>query len=128
MMMPSVAQGMAFCNKMWNAFRLVQGWETTDAKQEESNAKSVVWMNARIKAVYAEINDHFSKYRLNDALMCAFKLFTDDFSGWYLEMIKPAYQQPIDKTTYDAADIRQTAAYHTSFHAIHHRRAVAAYR
>ena len=95
------AQGMAFCNKMWNAFRLVQGWETTDAKQEESNAKSVVWMNARIKAVYAEINDHFSKYRLNDALMCAFKLFTDDFSGWYLEMIKPAYQQPIDKTTYD---------------------------
>ncbi len=96
------AQGMAFCNKMWNAFRLVQGWETVDAKQEDSNAKSVVWMNARIKAVYAEINDHFSKYRLNDALMCAFKLFTDDFSGWYLEMIKPAYQQPIDKATYDA--------------------------
>ena len=95
------AQGLAFCNKMWNAFRLVQGWETVDAQQSESNAKSVVWMKAKIKSVYAEINDHFSKYRLNDALMCAFKLFTDEFSGWYLEMIKPAYMKPIDKKTYD---------------------------
>ena len=95
------AQGLAFCNKMWNAFRLVQGWETENAQQSESNAKSVVWMKAKIKSVYAEINDHFSKYRLNDALMCAFKLFTDEFSGWYLEMIKPAYMKPIDKKTYD---------------------------
>ena len=95
------AQGLAFCNKMWNAFRLVQGWETVDAQQSESNAKSVVWMKAKIKSVYAEINDHFSKYRLNDALMCAFKLFTDEFSGWYLEMIKPAYMKPIDKKTYE---------------------------
>ena len=95
------AQGLAFCNKMWNAFRLVQGWETEDAQQSESNAKAVVWMKAKIKSVYAEINDHFSKYRLNDALMCAFKLFTDEFSGWYLEMIKPAYMKPIDKKTYD---------------------------
>ena len=95
------AQGLAFCNKMWNAFRLVQGWETEDVQQSESNAKSVVWMKAKIKSVYAEINDHFSKYRLNDALMCAFKLFTDEFSGWYLEMIKPAYMKPIDKKTYD---------------------------
>ena len=59
-------------------------------------------MNAKLKADYAEINDHFSKYRLNDALMTAFKLFTDEFSGWYLEMVKPAYQQPIDKATYEA--------------------------
>ena len=95
------AQGMNFCNKMWNAFRLVKGWEVAEMPQPEANAKSVVWMLAKIKEVYAEINDHFSKYRLNDALMAAFKLFTDEFSGWYLEMIKPAYQAPIDATTYN---------------------------
>ena len=95
------AQGMNFCNKMWNAFRLVKGWEVADIEQPESNAKSIAWMNAKIKADYAEINDHFSKYRLNDALMTAFKLFTDEFSGWYLEMIKPAYQAPIDRKTYE---------------------------
>ena len=95
------AQGMNFCNKMWNAFRLVKGWEVTEMPQPEANAKSVAWMLAKIKEVYAEINDHFSKYRLNDALMAAFKLFTDEFSGWYLEMIKPAYQAPIDATTYN---------------------------
>ena len=95
------AQGMNFCNKMWNAFRLVKGWEVAEMPQPEANAKSVAWMLAKIKEVYAEINDHFSKYRLNDALMAAFKLFTDEFSGWYLEMIKPAYQAPIDATTYN---------------------------
>ena len=95
------AQGMNFCNKMWNAFRLVKGWEVADIEQPESNAKSIAWMNAKIKADYADINDHFSKYRLNDALMTAFKLFTDEFSGWYLEMIKPAYQAPIDRKTYE---------------------------
>ena len=95
------AQGMNFCNKMWNAFRLVKGWEVAEMPQPEANAKSVAWMLAKIKEVYAEINDHFSKYRLNDALMAAFKLFTDEFSGWYLEMIKPAYQAPIDVTTYN---------------------------
>ena len=96
------AQGMAFCNKMWNAFRLVQGWEVTDVAASEPNKKSIAWMNAKIKAVYAEINDDYTKYRLNEALMASFKLFTDEFSGWYLEMIKPAYQYPIDKETYDA--------------------------
>ena len=96
------AQGLNFCNKMWNAFRLVKGWEVADSEQPEHNKKAIAWMNAKLKADYAEINDHFSKYRLNDALMTAFKLFTDEFSGWYLEMVKPAYQQPIDKATYEA--------------------------
>ena len=102
------AQGMNFCNKMWNAFRLVKGWETKDAEQPKANAKSVACMQAKIKAAYAEINDLYSKYRLNEALMAAFKLFTDEFSGWYLEMIKPEYDReankamPIDKATMDA--------------------------
>lgn len=95
-------QGMAFCNKIWNAFRLVQGWEIADVEQPVSNKKSIEWMNAKIKSCYAEINDDYSKYRLNEALMAAFKLFTDEFSGWYLEMIKPAYQIPIDRETLDA--------------------------
>lgn len=95
-------QGMAFCNKIWNAFRLVQGWEIADVEQPVSNKKSIEWMNAKIKSCYAEINDDYSKYRLNEALMAAFKLFTDEFSGWYLEMIKPAYQAPIDRETLDA--------------------------
>ena len=96
------AQGMNFCNKMWNAFRLVQGWETEDKAASDSNKAAVAWMNAKIRSVYAEINDDYSKYRLNEALMAAFKLFTDEFSGWYLEMIKPAYQCPIDKETLEA--------------------------
>ncbi|MBR4275426.1 MAG: valine--tRNA ligase [Prevotella sp.] len=96
------AQGMNFCNKMWNAFRLVQGWETEDKAASDSNKKAIAWMNAKIRSVYAEINDDYSKYRLNEALMAAFKLFTDEFSGWYLEMIKPAYQCPIDKETLEA--------------------------
>ena len=95
-------QGMAFCNKIWNAFRLVQGWEVADIEQPASNKKCIAWMNAKIKSCYEEINDDYSKYRLNEALMAAFKLFTDEFSGWYLEMIKPAYQAPIDKVTLEA--------------------------
>jgi len=94
------AQGMAFCNKMWNAFRLVKGWEVSaDLAQPEANKASIQWMQAKLNATYAEINDLYSKYRLNEALMAAFKLFTDEFSGWYLEMIKPAYQAPIDAQT-----------------------------
>ncbi|MBP3712123.1 MAG: valine--tRNA ligase [Bacteroidaceae bacterium] len=97
------AQGMAFCNKMWNAFRLVKGWKvSTDIAQPEANITSIKWMQAKQNATYAEINDLYSKYRLNEALMAAFKLFTDEFSGWYLEMIKPAYQAPIDSKTLDA--------------------------
>ena len=94
------AQGMAFCNKMWNAFRLVKGWEVNaELAQPEANKASIQWMQAKLNATYAEINDLYSKYRLNEALMAAFKLFTDEFSGWYLEMIKPAYQAPIDAKT-----------------------------
>ncbi|MDO4172547.1 MAG: valine--tRNA ligase [Prevotellaceae bacterium] len=95
-------QGMAFSNKIWNAFRLVQGWQVADIEQPEANKKVVAWMNAKIKSAYEEINDDYSKYRLNEALMATYKLFTDEFSGWYLEMIKPAYQAPIDKETLGA--------------------------
>ncbi|MBR3531550.1 MAG: valine--tRNA ligase [Bacteroidaceae bacterium] len=94
--------GLAFCNKIWNAFRLVQGWQTADIAQPESSKKAIEWFGAQVKASCAEIEDLYSKYRLSEALMAAFKLFTDEFSGWYLEMIKPAYQQPIDKATYEA--------------------------
>ena len=95
-------QGAAFCNKIWNAFRLVSGWQVADIEQPKANAKTIAWFNAKIKAEYAEIEDLFSKYRLSEALMTAYKLFTDEFSAWYLEIIKPAYQAPIDRTTYDA--------------------------
>ena len=94
-------QGMGFCNKIWNAFRLVKGWETADIEQPESSKVAINWFEAQIKKSCAEINDLYSKYRLSEALMCAFKLFTDEFSGWYLEIIKPAYQKPIDKVTYE---------------------------
>ena len=94
-------QGMGFCNKIWNAFRLVNGWETAGIEQPQASKIATEWFEAKMKAAYAEINDLYSKYRLNEALMTAFKLFTDEFSGWYLEMIKPAYQKPIDKQTYE---------------------------
>ena len=93
-------QGAAFCNKIWNAFRLVKGWDVDSSLvQPESNRKAVEWMEAKIRIAVAEINERYSKYRLNEALMAIFKLFTDEFSGWYLEMIKPAYQTPIDEPT-----------------------------
>ena len=93
-------QGAAFCNKIWNAFRLVKGWQVDEKlAQPDENKKTVAWMEAVIKTALLEINDLYSKYRLNEALMAVFKLFTDEFSGWYLEMIKPAYQAPIDKDT-----------------------------
>ena len=95
-------QGAAFCNKIWNAFRLVKGWEVADIQQPDANKKSIQWFEAKIKTAVDEINDLYSKYRLNEALMAAFKLFTDEFSGWYLEMIKPAYQSPIDIETLKA--------------------------
>ena len=95
-------EGMGFCNKIWNAFRLVSGWETAEIEQPKASKIAIDWFEAKMKAAYAEINDLYSKYRLNEALMTAFKLFTDEFSGWYLEMIKPGYQKPIDKQTYDA--------------------------
>ena len=95
-------QGAAFCNKIWNAFRLVKGWEVASIEQPISNKKTIEWFAAKIRVAAEEINDLYSKYRLNEALMAAFKLFTDEFSGWYLEMIKPAYQAPIDSETLKA--------------------------
>jgi len=92
-------QGAAFCNKIWNAFRLVQGWQPADIEQPESNRQAISWMKAVLRTEVADINRQYSQYRLNEALMSIFKLFTDEFSGWYLEMIKPAYQQPIDCQT-----------------------------
>ena len=95
-------QGRNFCNKIWNAFRLVEGWQTAELSQPEVNATAIRWFDAKLKAAVAEIDDLYSKYRLNEVLMTIFKLFTDEFSGWYLEMVKPAYQQPIDSATYEA--------------------------
>ena len=95
-------QGAAFCNKIWNAFRLVQGWQTADIPQPQSSKNAIAWFDAQVKKQFAEIEDLYSKYRLSEALMAAFKLFTDEFSGWYLEIIKPAYQAPIDRQTYEA--------------------------
>lgn len=96
-------QGAAFCNKIWNAFRLVQGWQVDEQlAQPEENLRTIAWMEAILKQAWADINDQYVKYRLNEALMNVFKLFTDEFSGWYLEMIKPAYQAPIDAQTYAA--------------------------
>jgi valyl-tRNA synthetase len=99
-------QGRNFNNKIWNAFRLVKGWQVADGAVSATNKTAVAWMEARIKQANEELKDHFSKYRINDALMTVYKLFWDEFSQWYLEMVKPAYkdgvQQPIDRETYDA--------------------------
>ena len=103
-------QGRNFNNKIWNAFRLVKGWQVADGSVcgcgTSTNKTAVAWMEARIKQANEELKDHFSKYRINDALMTVYKLFWDEFSQWYLEMVKPAYkdgvQQPIDRETYDA--------------------------
>ena len=99
-------QGRNFNNKIWNAFRLVKGWQVADGAVSATNKTAVAWMEARIKQANEELKDHFSKYRINDALMTVYKLFWDEFSQWYLEMVKPAYkdgvQQPIDCETYDA--------------------------
>ncbi len=95
-------QGAAFCNKIWNAFRLVKGWEVTDGEQSPSDKKTCRWFEAKLREVNAEIEEMYGRYRLNEALMAAFKLFTDEFSGWFLEMIKPSYGQPINKQTLSA--------------------------
>ena len=99
-------QGRNFNNKIWNAFRLVKGWQVADVEQAEASKTAVAWFDAKLKAVAAELDDLFSKYRISEALMAVYKLFWDEFSSWYLEMVKPVYvnglQQPIDKATYDA--------------------------
>jgi len=99
-------QGRNFNNKIWNAFRLVKSWKVTDVPQEGASKLAVTWFDAKLKAANEELQDLFSKYRISEALMVVYKLFWDEFSSWYLEMVKPAYingeAQPIDKTTYDA--------------------------
>ena len=99
-------QGRNFNNKIWNAFRLVKGWETADVEQSAANKKAVEWFDAKLKETNAVMDEQFRTYRISEALMTVYRLFWDEFSAWYLEMVKPAYvdgkQQPIDKTTYDA--------------------------
>jgi valyl-tRNA synthetase len=96
-------QGKGFANKIWNAFRLIKGWEVdANISQPETSKIGLVWYEAKFQKTLAEIEDHFSKYRLSDALMAIYKLINDDFSSWLLEIVKPAYQQPIDKKTFDA--------------------------
>ncbi len=97
-------QGRNFNNKIWNAFRLVKGWqvaEDTETSENSENALACSWFSAKLRQANAELQDHFSKYRINDALMTVYKLFWDEFSAWYLEMVKPAYGQPIDRKTYE---------------------------
>lgn len=92
-------QGRNFNNKIWNAFRLVKGWEVCEGEQPEANAIAVNWFAAKLRQTNAEVDDLFNKYRISEALMAVYRLFWDEFSSWYLEMIKPAYGQPIDSAT-----------------------------
>lgn len=97
-------QGKAFTNKIWNAFKLIKGWEVSDTiPQPESSAVAIAWYEAKLQHTLVEIEDHFEKYRISDALMAIYKLVWDDFCSWFLEMIKPVYQQPIDAKTYASA-------------------------
>lgn len=96
-------QGKGFANKIWNTFRLIKGWEIDESLAQPETAKiGLAWYEAKFNKVLLEIEDHFSKYRLSDALMAIYKLITDDFSSWLLEIVKPGYQQPIDAKTYKA--------------------------
>ena len=94
-------QGRNFNNKIWNAFRLVKGWQVADIEQPEYAKLATEWFDSMLAKTTKEVNDLFGKYRLSEALMAVYKLFWDEFSSWYLEMVKPAYGQPIDKVTYE---------------------------
>lgn len=95
-----VEQGRNFANKIWNAYRLVQGWEIDSNLSGDANAASIAWFENRFNQALTEIEDHFEKFRISDALIATYKLIWDDFCSWYLEMIKPAYQAPIDPATH----------------------------
>ncbi len=95
-------QGRNFNNKIWNAFRLVKGWEVSNQPQPEASRIACQWFEAKLRQTNEELNDLFSKYRISEALMAVYRLFWDEFSSWYLEMVKPAYGQPIDNETYKA--------------------------
>lgn len=94
-------QGKAFANKIWNAFRLIKGWEVADVAQPDYAQKALEWYNVKLQSTLVEIEDHFSKYRISDALMAIYKLVWDDFCSWLLEMVKPPFGQPIDQTTFN---------------------------
>lgn len=94
-------QGRNFANKIWNAFRLVKGWEVVDREATASQKMSAKWFESRFNQALVEIEEHFANYRLSDALMATYKLIWDDFCSWYLELVKPAYQAPIEKETYE---------------------------
>ncbi|WP_396188479.1 valine--tRNA ligase [Flavobacterium sp.] len=96
-------QGKGFANKIWNAFRLIKGWEVADITQPTSSKAAIEWYEAKLQKVLVEIEDNFEKYRISDALMAIYKLVWDDFCSWFLEIIKPGYQQPIDRTTFNKA-------------------------
>ncbi|GGZ26175.1 valine--tRNA ligase [Echinicola pacifica] len=96
-----VEQGRNFANKIWNAFRLIKGWEVDSSIQNHQNQTAILWYESRFNQALEEIEDHFSKFRISDALMSTYKLVWDDFCSWYLEMIKPEYQKPIDLETYE---------------------------
>jgi len=95
-------QGRNFSNKVWNAFRLVKGWEVADVEQPEAAREAVSWFGSHLSATMAEVDDLFSKYRISEALMTLYKLTWDDFCAWYLEAVKPGFQQGIDRKTYEA--------------------------
>jgi valyl-tRNA synthetase len=95
-------QGRNFTNKIWNAYRLVSSWEVREMDQPKSSTKAIEWFEAKFNKELAEINDLFDKFRISEALMAIYKLVWDDFCSWYLEMIKPGYEQPIDKNTLEA--------------------------
>jgi len=95
-------QGRNFNNKIWNAFRLIRGWQIEDIAQPEANMIAIAWFEAKLKEVNAEMEEQFKSYRISEALMTVYKLFWDEFSSWYLEMIKPEYGKPIDRQTYVA--------------------------
>ena len=95
-------QGRNFNNKIWNAFRLVKGWEIADIEQPEHSSLAIEWFNAQLNSTLAEVKDLFTKFRISDALMAVYRLFWEDFSALYLEIVKPAYQQPIDRATLEA--------------------------
>ncbi len=94
-------QGKQFANKIWNAFRLIKGWEISDREQPESSRLALDWFEAKFAKALEEIKDHYEKYRLSDVLMTLYKLIYNDFASWLLEIIKPAYGQPIDRSTYE---------------------------
>ncbi|MEP2667667.1 MAG: valine--tRNA ligase [Cyclobacteriaceae bacterium] len=94
-------QGRNFSNKIWNAFRLVKGWETKEAETPEENKIAAEWFESRLNQSMIELQDHYSKFRISDALLTAYKLVWNDFCSWYLEMVKPPFGEPIDKASYD---------------------------